>query len=207
MHLDDGSTHGLHFSTPDGPLTVLWNRADGYLLNAAGTRTEWRFPAPEMWEDGWATKTDVLLPADGGVTEVDSFGRSRQLAASNGEVQLTLDGAPRIYRGLLLDGIDAGPVVTSGAVSVQAKRADGRAALVVTVQGAADRDMDVRIATTFGSERIERLAPGEIQTRTFVAEALTIPAGTATIRTHALGSGQPETHTIDYDAFDARPIG
>ncbi|WP_341977287.1 hypothetical protein LTA6_001618 [Microbacterium sp. LTA6] len=207
VHLDDGTTHGLLFTTPEGPLAVLWNRSDGYLLNTAGARTDWRFPAPEIWQDGWSTKTQVTLPATATVTETDSFGRTSALASSGGQVQLNLDGAPRIYRGLLLDGLDAGPVATSGAVSVQATRTDGRAALTVTVQGAGDRDTDVRIETTLGSDRIKRLAPGETQTRTFVADGLTIPAGAATVRTHALGSGQPETHTIEYVAFDARPIG
>ena len=207
VHLDDGSTHGLHFRTPAGPLTVLWNRADGYLLNTAGTRTDWRFPAPELWQDGWATKTDVVLPAAAVVTETDSFGRSRQLTAVDGLAQITLDGAPRIYRGLLLDGEEAGPVQTAGPASVQALRGDGTATLVVTVQGVGALGTDVEITTPLGSERIKRLAPGEVRTVTFVADDLALPAGTATVRIHWLGAGQPETREIAYPAFDGRPIG
>jgi hypothetical protein len=207
VHLDDGTTHGLLFSTPDGPLAVLWNRADGYILNTEGTRTDWRFPAPEFWEDPWPTKTQVTLPAGPAVTETDSFGRTRQLTTSGGQVQLTIDGAPRIYRGLLLDGADAGPVQTSEGVTVQAIRDEHDAALVVTVQGDAARDTEVRVTTPLGSDRIARLPAGEARSITFRAEGPALAAGTASVRTHVRGSGRPHTRSIPYPAFDARPIG
>ncbi|MFF5624316.1 hypothetical protein ACFY5A_03055 [Microbacterium sp. NPDC012755] len=207
VHLADGTTHGLLFSTPDGPLAVLWNRADGYVLNTEGARVDWRFPEPEIWQDPWATKTSVSLPATAAVTETDSFGRTAHIPSTGGQVQLTLDGAPRIYRGLLLDGPDAGPAQTSDGVTVQARREGEGAALVVSVQGDGRRETDVRVTTPLGAERIAKLAAGDTGTLTFRAEGLALASGTATVRTHVRGSGAPQTRTIAYPAFDARPIG
>ncbi|WP_329071221.1 hypothetical protein [Streptomyces sp. NBC_01429] len=96
----DPQTFGLWFDTPDGPAVVLWNRADGYLLNTSGTRTDWHFPAPEVWTDPWPTKTLLKVTADDSVREVDAIGRSRQLPPARGQVTLTLDGAPRVFYGL-----------------------------------------------------------------------------------------------------------
>jgi hypothetical protein len=96
----DPQTLGLWFDTPDGPAVVLWNRADGYLLNTSGTRTDWHFPAPEVWTDPWPTKTLLKVTADDSVRELDAIGRSRQLPPAQGKVTLTLDGAPRVFYGL-----------------------------------------------------------------------------------------------------------
>ncbi|MDX3003115.1 hypothetical protein PWY87_15610 [Kribbella solani] len=96
----DPKTFGLWFDTPSGPAVVLWNRADGYILNTAGQRTDWHFPAPEVWVDPWPTKTALTVAAGATVREVDSIGQSRALPVANGNVTLTLDGAPRIYYGL-----------------------------------------------------------------------------------------------------------
>jgi len=97
----DPQTFGLWFDTPDGPVVVLWNRADGYLLNTAGQRTDWHFPAPEVWVDPWPTKTTVTVAATTSVRQVDAVGQVRQLPVAGGQVTLTLDGAPRIHYGLL----------------------------------------------------------------------------------------------------------
>lgn len=93
-------TFGLWFDTPQGPVTVLWNRADGYLLNTTGQRTDWHFPAPETWVDPWPTKTALRLAATSAVRQVDAIGRTKNLSPTNGRVTVTLDGAPRIYYGL-----------------------------------------------------------------------------------------------------------
>lgn len=97
----DPTTFGLWFDTPDGPAVVLWNRADGYLLNTAGTRTDWHFPAPEVWVDPWPTKTPLTVAASTAVQEVDAIGQRRQVPVTGGKATLTLDGAPRIYYGLV----------------------------------------------------------------------------------------------------------
>ena len=97
----DPQTSGLWFDTPDGPAVVLWNRADGYLLNTAGQRTDWHFPAPEVWVDPWPTKTTVTVAATTSVRQVDAVGQVRQLPVAGGKVTLTLDGAPRIHYGLV----------------------------------------------------------------------------------------------------------
>lgn len=97
----DPLTKALQFTTPDGPVSVLWNRADGYLLNTAGTRTDWHFPAPEVWVDPWPTKTTVTVAAAGpSVRQVDAIGQVMTLPVTGGQVTLTLDGAPRIFHGL-----------------------------------------------------------------------------------------------------------
>ncbi|MFJ6661223.1 hypothetical protein ACIQNG_33485 [Streptomyces sp. NPDC091377] len=107
----DPQTFGLWFDTPDGPAVVLWNRADGYLLNTSGERTDWHFPAPEPWTDPWPTKTHLTVTAGNAVRELDAIGRGRQLSPVQGKVTLTLDGAPRVFYGLT-------PVAGSGANSL-----------------------------------------------------------------------------------------
>lgn len=97
----DPQTFGLWFDTPDGPAVVLWNRADGYVLNTSGQRTDWHFPAPEVWTDPWPTKTTLEVPATTTVRQVDAVGQVRRLPVSGGSVTLTLDGAPRIHHGLV----------------------------------------------------------------------------------------------------------
>ncbi|NNN29379.1 hypothetical protein HLK59_03215 [Streptomyces sp. S3(2020)] len=104
----DPQTSGLWFDTPDGPAVVLWNRADGYLLNTTGQRTDWHFPAPEVWIDPWPTKTPLTVAATTAVRQVDAIGQVTQIPVGNGSATLTLDGAPRIYYGLVPDTDDEG---------------------------------------------------------------------------------------------------
>jgi hypothetical protein len=95
---------GLLFDSPDGEFAVLWNRADGYILNADHDPSGSYFAAPELWVDPWPTKTSLLAPAVGAtVTQLDCIGQETVLAAASGHVAVTLDGAPRIFRGLHLD--------------------------------------------------------------------------------------------------------
>jgi hypothetical protein len=99
-----GASKGLLFDTPRGQAAVLWNRADGYILNTAGPRTDWRFPEPEVWVDTWTTKTDLVVTARGTtVRRLDCIGQESTLTAARGTVTLTLDGAPRVFYGLNFD--------------------------------------------------------------------------------------------------------
>lgn len=101
--LDLGDTHskGLLFDTPLGHAAVLWNRADGYLLNTDHDPADWHFAAPEVWVDPWPTKTHLTLPASGGaVFQLDAIGQRTDLAVDAGSVDITLDGAPRVFIGL-----------------------------------------------------------------------------------------------------------
>ncbi|MFE2035140.1 hypothetical protein ACFXBB_18195 [Streptomyces scopuliridis] len=101
LDLPDPELKGLLFSTPDGPVSILWSRKDGYVLNADHPGDSGWFAAPEPWVDGWLTKTELSVAAAGGtVRELDCLGRERQLTARGGRVQLRLDGAPRVYYGL-----------------------------------------------------------------------------------------------------------
>ncbi|MGW5193579.1 hypothetical protein ACWEOO_30305 [Kribbella sp. NPDC004138] len=88
---------GLLFMTPDGPLSVLWSRKDGYLLNVDHTEGQAYYPHPEVWEDDWPTKTHLTVRG-GELVEIDCIGRRRTLSGSR--IKLTLDGAPKLYRGL-----------------------------------------------------------------------------------------------------------
>ncbi|TCC35039.1 hypothetical protein [Kribbella sindirgiensis] len=92
----DRHLHGLLFMTPEGPLSMLWSRKDGYLLNADHEEGKAYYPHPEVWEDDWPTKTKVVVGGD--ITEIDCIGRRRRLTGPR--IELTLDGAPRLYRGL-----------------------------------------------------------------------------------------------------------
>lgn len=94
-------TKGLLFNTPRGPMSILWNRADGYVLNTNHKKGSGTYPAPEPWQDGWRTKLSVMLPAAAThVREIDSIGQERILPVKKGQVRVVLDGAPRIYYGL-----------------------------------------------------------------------------------------------------------
>jgi hypothetical protein len=97
-HLDE-DLRGLLFETPDGPVSVVWTRKDGYLLNADHDPDQAYYPHPEAWEDDWPTKTDVVVRCSR-VREVDCIGRDRVHTGRSGRVTLRMDGAPRAYYGL-----------------------------------------------------------------------------------------------------------
>lgn len=92
---------GLLFDTPRGPMAVLWDRTDGYVL----TKKTPNYASPEPWIDLWKTKTRVQFPASGSeVRVINCIGQERRIAPERGKVMLTLDGAPRIVYGL--SGLD-----------------------------------------------------------------------------------------------------
>lgn len=94
--------HGLLFDTPRGELRILWSRADGYVLHTDRDPADGDFyDMPEPWVDEWPTKSVVELPANGDVIEIDCLGRETVLSSTGGTVRITLDGAPRMYYGLL----------------------------------------------------------------------------------------------------------
>ncbi|MET7336339.1 hypothetical protein [Nonomuraea sp. NPDC005650] len=98
----DPDLKGLLFDTPRGKLAVLWSRKDGYLLNRDHGEDQW-YPHPEAWEDHWPTKTRLSLKTSGKtVREIDCIGQERTITATGRRVQVTLDGAPRLYYGLEL---------------------------------------------------------------------------------------------------------
>ena len=99
LSAQDPDLRGLLFDTPEGPMSVRWSRADGYLLNADHGADAYH-PHPEAWEDGWPTKTDVSFQGSREVVEVDCIGRRRTITGSGGTVTVRLDGAPRVYLGL-----------------------------------------------------------------------------------------------------------
>ncbi|MEV0390382.1 hypothetical protein [Nonomuraea sp. NPDC050643] len=97
----DPDLKGLLFSTPEGPVSILWSRKDGYLLDTDHAPGSTWFAAPEPWVDGWPTKTELKLAAAGSsVRELDRLGVERRLTARDGKVKVRLDGAPRVYYGL-----------------------------------------------------------------------------------------------------------
>ncbi|WOF22367.1 hypothetical protein N8K70_13360 [Microbacterium betulae] len=101
IEFDDENVRGMLFSTPRGPLALLWYRADGHRLNTEEERDESFYPTPEPWIDTWAThKTMRLRTTAEEVVEVDCIGRRRVLAAHDSVAQITIDGAVRMYYGL-----------------------------------------------------------------------------------------------------------
>lgn len=98
---NDPQNRGLLFSTPDGPLAVLWNRADGYLLNVDHDPSGWWFAAPEVWVDPWPTKTTITIATTGtAARQLDSIGQMTDLVVSGSSTSITLDGSPRAFYGL-----------------------------------------------------------------------------------------------------------
>lgn len=102
LELDNKKTKGLVFDTPDGKAAVLWNRADGYILNPVHDPSpERNFPAPEVWVDPWPTKTRLTVKTSGtAATQVDAIGQRTALKVNQRRTTITLDGAPRIFYGL-----------------------------------------------------------------------------------------------------------
>ncbi|MEV1244239.1 hypothetical protein ACIBO2_37020 [Nonomuraea sp. NPDC050022] len=97
----DPDLKGLLFDTPEGPVSILWSRKDGYLLNTDHAPGATWFAAPEPWVDDWPTKTELKVAAAGrSVRELDCLGRERLLTTDDGKVKVRLDGAPRVYYGL-----------------------------------------------------------------------------------------------------------
>jgi hypothetical protein len=98
----DDKQKGILFSTPHGPLTILWHRADGYILNTNHPRKDKWYAEPPPWLDDWKTKVTVTLPATGSEVRVlDCIGQETKLPVQNGKVTVTLDGAPRLFYGLV----------------------------------------------------------------------------------------------------------
>lgn len=101
MKFPDADTKGLLFRTPDGPVAVLWNRADGYVLSEQSEN----YADPEPWVDTWKTKTLTELPAAGASVRVlNCIGEEITYPARNGVARVPLDGAPRIVYGLRDNG-------------------------------------------------------------------------------------------------------
>jgi hypothetical protein len=97
----DTTSRGLLFDTPSGQAAVLWNRADGYLLNTDHDPADWHFAAPEVWVDPWPTKTHHSLPASGAAAfQLDTIGQRTDLPIVAGLVDVVIDGAPRVFYGL-----------------------------------------------------------------------------------------------------------
>ena len=102
-------TKGLLFSTPAGQAAVLWNRADGYILNPAHDPAGWHFPAPEVWVDPWPTKTTLSVPTTGStLKQLDCIGQATTVQAPGKRASVVLDGAPRLFVGVDLSAALAG---------------------------------------------------------------------------------------------------
>lgn len=95
---------GLVFDAPDGPLALLWDRAEGEHLvkHAPKPRTKGTpFFHYEPWLDHWRVKRPRTFKAVADyVTIVDCIGRKRTIPAKDGQVTLVLDGGPIFVRGL-----------------------------------------------------------------------------------------------------------
>jgi hypothetical protein len=93
----NAQTRGLLFDTPDGPVAILWDRSEGYVL----TKQSDPFPTPEPWIENWKTRTSVTLPAIGAsVVTRNAIGQQTRHRASGGSAILKLTGAPTIIYGL-----------------------------------------------------------------------------------------------------------
>ena len=98
MKMADPQTHGLLFTTPRGPMAVLWARWDGLFTSRNDPDGVCRDKEP--WQDRWPTKRAVALPANGKVTRIDAIGRAKPLSAADGKAEILLDGSPCIVYGL-----------------------------------------------------------------------------------------------------------
>lgn len=161
LSFDDTTSKGLLFDTADGPLAVLWNRTDGYLLNADHPHDSPRFPGPEVWQDPWPSKLRLRLAAAGDtVTEYDSIGQSRRLSANGGLVDVVLDGAPRAYLGLDLGSGGREPRWSRGPLTVTIDRRGESVRLLAQVENTGSVPADVELVTPLGRRSFEDVPPG-----------------------------------------------
>ena len=107
VRLEGRKLRGFAFSTPSGPLAVLWDRTEGYDLRSQGPRPRRkgeRFFHFEPWLGNWRVKAGYALKAAAREVSVrDAIGRVVRIPAENGRVSLALTGAPVFVRGLDLD--------------------------------------------------------------------------------------------------------
>jgi len=97
LEFEDKSLRGLSFETPEGPMAILWSRADGFMLSKKSSS----FVSPEPWVGSWKTRTPFKAACLGSSAKtVDCIGRVQELKAKDGAVELRLDGAPLIVYGL-----------------------------------------------------------------------------------------------------------
>lgn len=101
LRFPDGSkTLGLLFNTPRGPMAILWDRSDGYIL----TEKVENFASPEPWTDTWKSRQSVTLPLNGSAaTVLNVIGQETVVPGTGGNVELTLTGAPVLVYGLDAD--------------------------------------------------------------------------------------------------------
>lgn len=212
------SLRGLLFDTPRGPLSILWSRTDGYLLNTEGTRDGGFFPEPEPWVDSWPTKTTVSLPATGKtVTQIDAIGQRVEISVVGGCAEITLDGAPRIFYGLDVDGADAATPASSGPATVKPQRVNDKVSVAVHVRNETGAKADIAIATPFGEKKFSNVANDKAVYQLFETDAESIPVGRVTVKVKAKGKtdkkdkgtkGSPKKHSysVDYSAFSILPF-
>ncbi|WP_081721997.1 hypothetical protein [Geminisphaera colitermitum] len=101
---DESKSRGLLFTTPRGPLVILWDRTDGYVLTDAVGKD---YISPEPWIDEWRSQIPVTLPVASGqktVTTINSIGQRRTYPVSNtgtnAVIEQKLTGAPLLIYGL-----------------------------------------------------------------------------------------------------------
>lgn len=199
---------GLLFDTPRGPLSLIWSRADGYVLNTESQKQSDGFwPSPEPWVDTWSTKTTIELPATGAtVTRIDAIGRQTKLPVYGGTVSIVVDGAPYLYYGLDVDGQDAAVPVASGPVTVKPQRVNDDAAVAVHVRNDGMSAADIVITTAFGAHRQENVAPGKAAYRLFPTGHDSIQAGAVQVSITPRNGKGAENHEIAYKAFSVVPF-
>ncbi|RRJ97095.1 hypothetical protein Ga0100231_012410 [Opitutaceae bacterium TAV4] len=99
---EESKTRGLLFDSPRGPMTILWDRTDGYVLS----EKQKDFASPEPWIDEWRSRVPTTLPLAHGqttLTTINPIGQRKQVPAdadNKSTVTLKLTGAPVFVYGL-----------------------------------------------------------------------------------------------------------
>lgn len=95
----ESTLRAAQFTTPEGPVAVLWDRAEGYVQSRKTDDFLW----PDPWVKHYTKQNAYTFPVKGGKVRVaDAIGRMREVAAKDGRVSLTLDGSPVMVYGLEL---------------------------------------------------------------------------------------------------------
>lgn len=90
-------TRALLFDTPRGPMAVMWDRSEGYVMSEKSDQ----FISTDQWVPQYSKEVSVTLPASADkITLVNTIGQERTLESKNAKASLKLTGEPVIVYGL-----------------------------------------------------------------------------------------------------------
>jgi hypothetical protein len=112
-----------------------------------------------------------------------------------------------MYGGNDVDGADEAAPVSSGPVTVRARRVDDQVSIAVHVRNDTANQLDVTLRTPYCDDSVVKVASGSAACRTLPTGSEAIAAGQVTVHTRQRGSSSPRlTYTLDCPAYSIQPF-